>query len=170
MKILSFFIFIIIILNSCNIIPFTEKERERLYEYKVDFRKVQFYNADEIILRQALVDTSMSKDQLEVITLPPHTKMICDSIYDDFIKVRFEIGDKKQLLFSSNFLNDSTKNRDSFYRICAYKWDENKGGEILYGGKKFYIIRGSKSRLLFKNNSQLNPKTESRKAKGLKVE
>lgn len=183
MKNTFFFTFTLLFLVSCGVkVPYTDELRD---EFNLDtdekMRNVQFSISQTIILDQeyksenqnttengTLVASSNSKK--ESLIIPNGTKCIFEEFgANGEIKVRFELGDEKYLVFSTK--SDVARNRRYFLQA---DWTAQGGPKINYGGNVFKIdmqrganVRASYLQVL-KKNLQRNRRKE-RVIKGLKV-
>jgi hypothetical protein len=113
-----FFILSIFALTSCKV-TFTERIRQQAENNKVNISKIQFYNSDKIVLRRTLSSNEMSvtsgKVKLEngkyteIIKIKKHTRGKCESYTDNNLRISFEVGQNKSLVFS-NKTNNQSKN------------------------------------------------------------
>ncbi|MBK7965915.1 MAG: hypothetical protein IPK10_11940 [Bacteroidetes bacterium] len=101
---------------------------------------------------------------IDQVTIKANTPGAIDVVADiKTIKVAFEEGAEKSLVFSSN------NNRNGYYSLKALNWKNGKG-EVNYGGQTFYSNQGSEqSILLFKMKSIRKLRVNEKVAKGRKV-
>ncbi len=183
MKNTFFLICTLFFLVSCGVkVPYTDELRN---EFSLDtdekMRNVQFSISQTIILDQeyklenqnttengTLIAFSNSKK--EALIIPAGTKCIFEEFgANGEIKVRFELGDDKYLVFSSK--SDVVRNRR--FTLQA-DWAAQGGPKINYGGNVFRIDlqRGFNARSSYlqvlKRNLQKN-RRKDRIIKGLKV-
>ncbi len=183
MKNTFYLILSILLLVSCAVkVPYTDELKN---EFNLDSEEkmgnVQFSISQTIILDQeyksenqnttengTLVASSSRKK--ESLVIPTGTKCIFEGFgANGEIKVRFELGDEKYLVFSSK--SDGLKNRRYFFKA---DWAAQGGPKINYGGNVFKIDmqRGANAKSSYlqvlKKNLIKNRRKE-RVIKGLKV-
>lgn len=183
MKNIYFLSWILLLSVSCGVkVPYTDELRN---EFNLDteekMRNVQFSTSQTIILDQeyksenqnttengTLVASSNSKK--ESLIIPTGTKCVFEEFgVNGEIKVRFELGDEKYLVFSTK--SDVVRNRRYFLQA---DWAAQGGPKISYGGNIFKIdmqrgsnVRSSYLQVLKKNLQKKRRK--DRVIKGLKV-
>jgi hypothetical protein len=168
--------FVMIFFGSCSPkIPFTQAIRDQYQLSPEELKGIQFYLSDPIALRRGesnenqkstddgklVVQSGRTIDQ---VTIKANTPGAIDVVADiKTIKVAFEEGVEKSLVFSSN------NNRNGYYSLRALNW-KNGRGEVNYGGQTFYSNQGSEqSILLFKMKSIKKLRVNEKVAKGRKV-
>ncbi|MBP6459234.1 MAG: hypothetical protein KA264_03965 [Crocinitomicaceae bacterium] len=173
-----YFIAFIAFLASCGVkVPFTDDLKK---EYELNnaenMKKVQFYTSTTIILEQnetkgakpkteeGTLVTSKNKIQNRLI-IPVNTKCIFDS-YDSNgnVNIRFELGQGKTIKFGVR------ENQVTGRYYFVADWSYDKGGEVLYGGEKFYATSNSGNAFLLVVIKKLQKtRRKDRVVKGLKV-
>jgi len=163
---------LIVSLNSCKTL-FTESIRKTVQRTNLDrIEKVQFYNDREI---EIVYKTSEAKDIVEggkvkfkagyyyyFIKFPKHTKAQAKHIDNERLKVFFEVGEDRYLIFG-----DSGNDKDEYYQL--YGNDLGDGFYVNFEGKKFKVINGGQALLKIKKNYKEKTITDKRKVKGVKV-
>ena len=158
-------------LTSCKS-TFTASDRATLKRGNVSLKQVQFYNDKPIEIKREIsledLKTVSGRVQIEsgrhyeYVYFPKNTNAVCiDDGNDSYLVISFEEG------ASFVFWMDG---EGTHFRIG----DKNTkkladGGEVLYGGGKYNIIKGHDAILLFQNNIKNKQSTERRVVKGIKV-
>ena len=174
MKKISLFLAIIVVLFPSCLSVFDLSMKNEFDDANVDFKKVQFYNKNKIILKRVLekeeINTTSGIVRFEngkfyhEIIIKNNTPCVVDSIDDNenIINVRFEQGANKVLPFK--FLIDRYKltylpgNSPHYY------------GKLEYDGKIYQVIEGSDAYLTMKRSDKLVERTEKKVLEGIKVE
>lgn len=160
----------IVMLSSCSPIYFTEYTRNRVQQSNTkNIEKIQFFNDTEISL---VYKTSSGDEHIKggkvkfqngyyyyTISIPKKTPAIAEVLDEDRLKVYFESGENKFLVFGK------TKNG----RYGLYGFSEEDGFYVNFEGKRFRVAEGSRSQLLIKEDIKSEVETDKRKVKGLKL-
>ena len=174
-----FILFALFVGVSCGVkVPFTEDIKK---EYSLDdaenMKKVQFYTSTTIVLEKSILRGSKAKTEdgtlvtsknkiQDRIIIPVNTKCIFDS-YDanGNVNIRFELGPGKTIKFGIR--ENQVTGR---YYFVASSWDNEKGGEVQYGGENYYATSNSGNAFLLVVIKKLQKtRRKDRVVKGLKV-
>ena len=182
------FIAIVILTSSCKV-TFTEPVRTQIEANNLDLKKVQYYNSKAIILKRVIAtnEQKVTSGQvrmengvmIEEIQIKKNTPGVIDEIEPGKIRIRFEQGEGRTLLFEPNIYGQ--------YELKADKWDSksvgtqtNSGyaeffqtyqGEVMYEGKKYYFNTAvAKPTLKIKKKGSSKISKNTRKASGIKVQ
>ncbi|MDL2314935.1 hypothetical protein LJC16_01610 [Bacteroidales bacterium OttesenSCG-928-C19] len=156
---------------SCKT-TFTASDRATLERGGVSLKQVQYYNDKPIEIKREIsleeLKTVSGKVQIEnglhyeYIYFPKETNAVCiEDGNSKYLVISFEEG--ASFVF---WMDDD----GTHFRIG----DKNTkkladGGDVLYGGEKYNIIKGHDAILLFQNNIKNKQSTERRVVKGIKV-
>ena len=162
---------ILAIFTSCKT-TFTASDRATLKRGGINLKQVQFFNDQPIEIKREIsledLKTVSGRVQIEsgrhyeYVYFPKSTNAVCiDDGTDSYLVISFEEG--ASFVF---WMSDE----GTYFRIG----DKNTkrltdGGEVLYGGKKYNVIKGHDAILLFQNNIKNKQSTERRVVKGIKV-
>jgi hypothetical protein len=185
------FIFIIsgaLLMTSCKV-TFTEPLRTQIESNGLDLKKVQYYNSKTIVLKRVMAtnEPKVTSGQvrmengmmIEEIQIKKNTPGVIDSIGPGKVRIRFEQGAGRTLLFEPNIYGQ--------YEMKADKWDSKSTGtqtgagyaeffqtyqgEVTYEGKKYYYNTSiGKPVLMIKKKESSKISKNTRKATGIKVQ
>lgn len=171
-------------LSSCgpSRIYFTVDTKLRLDKAGIGLQKVQFYpSADIVLVRQISteeVDVVKGKVKIEggrkveEIIIPAGTPGICEFNDERSMRVSFDQGDGKLLVFQVE-RRDGNVVPGSYFKIAAKEWITlNSGGRvgtIDYNGKVFTMVRGQDTRLMIDKSVISKTERNTSVAKGRKV-
>lgn len=182
------FIAILVLASSCKV-TFTEPVRSQIETNNLDLKKVQYYNSKTIVLKRVMSTNeprvtsgkvSMENGvMIEEIQIKKNTPGIIDSLGKGEIRVRFEQGQGRTLLFAPNIYGH--------YELKADKWDaksvgtqtgsgyaeffQTYQGQVTYEGKKYYFNTAvAKPTLKIKKKESSKISKNTRRASGVRVE
>ena len=125
-------------------VPFTRDLFDKLSASNIDIKQVQFYIDQQIVLTRFL-----SNDQIAVkngvikfnngryvneIVFPQYTKVICDAIEGDGLRVKAENGNN-----TLKFLN-SKQYSPINYIFNPDKWNKDGSCEAMYNGNRYTVV------------------------------
>lgn len=163
--------------SSCNRMLLDVPTKQKIENAGISINQVQFYNSEEIVLSRQLKNEDLkvvsgkvrfeNGKYIEEIKIRRNTPGVCDISDDKALRVSFEDGSGKSLVF----LIDATRQGD-YFKIGAKEWvmrNNSKIGKVEYQNKMYNLVRGRNSRLMI-NKSVLNKmKRNTRIAKGKKL-
>ncbi|WOI23405.1 hypothetical protein [Nonlabens ulvanivorans] len=164
------FILLVLILGSCKPIYFYQTTRDRVQSSSKDnIEKIQFFNDEKItiVYRTASRDESITGGKVKFeegyynyyITFPKKTPAVAKDLDEKRLKVYFESGEDKYLVFG--------KYDDGKYGL--YGISEDDGFYVNFEGKRFKVIEGKWAELIIKKNIKIDVESDKRKVKGVKV-
>jgi len=172
-------------LSSCgpSRIYFTVETKLRLDKAGIGLQKVQFYpSADIVLVRQiSTEDLDVVKGKLKIeggrkveeIIIPAGTPGVCEFNDERSMRVSFDQGDGKLLVFQVE-RREGNAVPGSYFKIAAKEWTNlNNGsrvGSIDYNGKVFNLVRGQDTRLMIDKSVISKTERNTSVAKGRKVD
>jgi len=168
LKILSLVVVTAFILTSCNKkVYFNQSMRSRIQSgSEKNIEKIQFYNSDKIVLQ---LKTSSESKELKggkvkfkdgyyyyTIKIPKETPAIAKHLDEDRLKVYFEEGDDRYLVFGKDG-----------YTYDLFGLNEGDGFYVNFEGKKMKVLE--KGNLMIKKKSDVKVSKKDRKVKGVKL-
>lgn len=168
LKVLSLALVTAFILTSCNKkVYFNDSMRTRIESGgDKNIEKIQFYNSDKIVLQ--LKTTSKSKElkggkvkfkngyYYYTIKIPKETPAIAKYLDSDKLKVYFEKGEDRYLIFGKS---------DHTYDLLGR--NESDGFYVNFEGKKMKVLEYGN--LMIRKKSDVKVSKKDRKVKGLKL-
>lgn len=168
-----FFLLLSVSLCSCvEKVYFTQQMRDSLGNSGIGLDEVQFYNDRHIVLKRVVPkDTaqiksgrlSMGNEKMtELIHIKRYTPGICENEDGNLLKITFEEGDEKFIVFQSN-------KEGGYFRFSNTQRFVNLKDKVPYGDQQYVVEQGNNARLVV-NKSQFNKlEIEKRILKGKKI-
>ncbi|MBN4051878.1 hypothetical protein JYT53_00085 [Cytophagaceae bacterium AH-315-L13] len=163
---------------SCKV-EFTNTLRTQIESRGLEISKIQFYNSKEIILERELSSKEAQITSGEIILeqgkiieriiIKKETPGICDSLFSEGLRIRFEQGNKTYLIFSDKGYSGSN------YSLSADKWKTNNeleqpvvvyySGILNYGGFTYTTNSFANKPILLVKKKEVRSKHEICKGK-----
>jgi hypothetical protein len=159
-------------LGACKTL-FTESIRNTIQSSHLDrIEQVQFYNDRDIEIEYK---TSSASDKIEggkvkfiagfyyyTIKFPKNTKAIAKHLDNNRLKVYFESGADRYLVFG-----DAADDSDPYYQL----YGTNESGDFIvnFESKEFKVVKGDDALLKIKKKYKESSRKKTRKVKGVKV-
>lgn len=161
-----------LMLGACKTL-FTETIRNTIQTTDVNrIERVQFYNDRDIEIEYK---TSSATDIIVggkvkfiagyyyyTIKFPKHTKAMAKHLDNNRLKVYFESGADRYLVFG-----DNTDDSDPYYQL--YGFYDGGSFKVNFESKEFTVTKGSEALLKIKKKYKESSKKKTRKVKGVKV-
>lgn len=176
-----FFLAALLALTTSCKVTFTRDLRNKIETQGLDLKKIQYYNSSKITLRRILTnsETKVASGEvrlnngvyIEEIEIKKNTPGICDSLMKDGMKVKFEQGEGRYLIFHANGYGEyqlttgtpsGNQNNQQFY--------QTNNGEVIYEGKKYFINTMSRPKLKIKKKGSSEFNKKKRQASGVRVQ
>lgn len=181
MKKILTFIFIAATAVSCSQkIYFTKETKEKLEAKNIDLKKIQFYNAEAIVLLREVKEEELKVAEgkvrfengrfVEEIIFKRNTPgVFAEANASNGVMIRFEKGNNKFLPFVPS---KSQQGSGNIYRLGALDV-VNSGGQrmavVNYDDKKYSIVYDANTPLLINKSVLMKEERKTRVAQGVKV-
>lgn len=174
---------IIITVSSCtSTMYFTEETKTQLEKNDADLSKIQFYNSETIVLARQIkkeeaniVSGKVRFEEgryIEEVIIKMGTPGVYKEKNDKVIFISFEEGAGKVIPFMK--IASKSPGYPETYQLASLEWKNNshgrKVGVINYDGNKYSVVSGDRSRLLVDSKTMKKRETNSRVAKGVKIQ
>lgn len=175
---------IVLSLASCSTsrVYFTVAGKKQLDEAGIELKKIQFYPSSDLLLSRQLSKEEIAVykgkvriengRQIEEVIIPSGTPGVCEWNDEKSLRVSFDQGDGKQLIFLVEKRNGVVV-EESHFKIAAKEWvnlnNGNRIGKVDYQGKVFNLVRGQDARLMIDKERLVKTQQSTTVVKGRKL-